>query len=205
MLYVALKRRFNPKLHNNGKLFLSQRMASAELRSHHNQIARWYRELQHYGFIVLSKPAYLGVEGKGQAPRWRLTELGYMRDPPTRDYTRWDGAPFVDQKNPVREITHGVWQETRTLACMKSTRQNPPPCRYSRTKRTTLSVMGNRHRTMLPLPLIVFLKLTVRLDSQTGRGATWHEPARIHYPRSLAVIRRRCVDRSGVARAGPSA
>ena len=109
MLYVALKRRFNPKLHNNGKLFLSQRMASTELRSHHNQIARWYRELQHYGFIVLSKPACLGVEGKGQAPRWRLTELGYMREPPTRDYTRWNGTPFVDQKKSrARKNARGV-------------------------------------------------------------------------------------------------
>jgi hypothetical protein len=115
MLYVALKRRFSSNFHNNGKLFLSQRMASAELRSHHNQVARWYRELQHYGFIVLSKPAYLGVEGKGQAPRWRLTELGYMRDPPTRDYGRWDGTPFVDQKKSrARKNARGVAGNTHT-------------------------------------------------------------------------------------------
>src|SRR5262249_23490726 len=71
---------------------------SKELRSHHNQIARWFRELLHYGFIVLAKPGYLGIEGKGQAPRWRLTELGCMGDFPTRDYERWGGIPFVDQK-----------------------------------------------------------------------------------------------------------
>ena len=98
MLYVALRRRYNFNIHNNGKIFLSQRMAAKELNSHHNQIARWFRELQHYGFIVLSKPGCLGVEGKGKAPRWRLTELGYMRDFPTRDYEKWDGTPFVDQK-----------------------------------------------------------------------------------------------------------
>ena len=94
MLYVALKRRFNLNTHNNGRIFLSQRMASKELRSHHNQIARWYRELQHFGFIVMMQPGCLGVEGRGQAPRWRLTELGYMNDPPTRDYERWDGTKF---------------------------------------------------------------------------------------------------------------
>jgi hypothetical protein len=98
MLYVALKRRYSIKLHNNGRIFLSQRMAAKELNSHHNQIARWYRELQHYGFVVLSQAGCLGVEGKGKAPRWRVTELGYRGDVATRDYNRWDGAPFVDQK-----------------------------------------------------------------------------------------------------------
>ncbi len=63
-LYVALKRRYNNNLHNNGNLFLSQRKAAQELASHHNQIARWFRELQHSGFIVQTKGAYLGLEGK---------------------------------------------------------------------------------------------------------------------------------------------
>ena len=48
-LYVALKRRYNQNNHNNGRLFLSLRDAEKELGSHHNQIVRWYRELQHYG------------------------------------------------------------------------------------------------------------------------------------------------------------
>jgi hypothetical protein len=121
MLYVALRRRYSVRMHNNGRLFLSQRMAEKELNSHHNQIARWYRELQHYGFIVLQVPGCLGVDGKGKAPHWRLTELGYMKELPTRDFTRWDGAPFKDRKkqraqklesrarkhaHPVRENTH---------------------------------------------------------------------------------------------------
>jgi len=104
VLYMALKRHYNAKNHNNGRLFLSQRRASKELRSHHNQIARWYRELQHFGFIVMMLPGFLGVEGKGQAPRWRLTELGYMRDPPKRDFTRWGGSPFV-HKIPRRKTS----------------------------------------------------------------------------------------------------
>src|SRR5437899_4477110 len=61
VLYVALKRRFNLKNHNNGRIFLSQRMAVKEMRSHHNQIARWFRELRHYGFIVMTKAGHLGV------------------------------------------------------------------------------------------------------------------------------------------------
>jgi hypothetical protein len=121
-LYIALKRRYNHTIHNNGRLFLSQRTAETELGSHHNEIARWYRELQHYGFIRLQTAGFLGVNGKGQAPRWRLTELGYMRDPPTRDFERWDGKKFVDQKtkprapfpaHPVLESQHTPVLESR--------------------------------------------------------------------------------------------
>jgi hypothetical protein len=118
MLYVALRRRYSINFHNNGKIFLSQRMSAKELNSHHNQIARWFRELQHYGFIVLSQPGWLGVEGKGRAPRWRLTELGYMRDLPTRDYEKWDGTPFVDQRKsrarkPARSVAGNSHSDVR--------------------------------------------------------------------------------------------
>jgi protein ImuB len=38
-------------------------------------------EIQHYGFGVITSGACLGVDGKGKAPHWRLTEVGYMADP----------------------------------------------------------------------------------------------------------------------------
>ena len=101
-LYVALMRRYNLKLHNNGRIYLSQRDAAKELGSHHNEIARWFRELQFYGFIVMTKGASLGVEGKGKAPHWRLTELGYMNELPTRDFALWNGEKFVDRKTKPR-------------------------------------------------------------------------------------------------------
>lgn len=44
-LYVALKRRYNRDAHNNGWIYLSQRDAADEIGSHHNEIARWFREL----------------------------------------------------------------------------------------------------------------------------------------------------------------
>lgn len=98
-LYVAIKRRYNHTSHNNGRIYLSQRDACKETGSSFEQIVRWFRELQHYGFIVMEKPGCLGVEGKGQAPRWRLTELGYMKDPPTRDFLRWKpGGRFKNEK-----------------------------------------------------------------------------------------------------------
>jgi hypothetical protein len=100
MLYIALKRHYSRENHNNGRIFLSQRDAEKQLRSHHDEIARWFRELQHFGFIVMQTPGFLGVEGMGQAPRWRLTELGHMRDLPTKDFLRWDGTPFVNKTKP---------------------------------------------------------------------------------------------------------
>jgi hypothetical protein len=102
-LYLALKRRYSHNFHNNGKIYLSTRMARKELgRSGLSEIGRWFQELQYYGFIVMMKPGYLGADGKGKAPRWRLTEVAYMRgtsskgmeDMPTQDFLRWNGVPF---------------------------------------------------------------------------------------------------------------
>jgi hypothetical protein len=79
-----------------------------------NQIVRWYRELQYFGFIVQTRGGTIGLNGKGTAAHWRLTELGYMRDQPTRDFDKWDGTPFkktaesgyrkrTQKQNPVTE------------------------------------------------------------------------------------------------------
>ena len=106
-LYVALKQRYSQNVHNNGRIYLPQRIAADEIGSDTNQVTRWFRELQHYGFIVMTDPGCLGVDGKGHAPKWRLTELGYMKDPPTRDFLRWNGERFIEAKkqNPLREST----------------------------------------------------------------------------------------------------
>ena len=42
------------------------------------------RPFQHYGFIVMTDPGGLGVEGKGKAPHFRLTEA------------EWPGIPLDD-------------------------------------------------------------------------------------------------------------
>jgi hypothetical protein len=110
-LYVSLKRRFNSKLDNNGKIFLSQRAARKELGgSGFIQIKRWFGELEHSGFIVMTTPGHLGVEGKGRAPHWRLTELPCGSEPPTRDFARWNGAPFrAARKNKTPHQNSGAW------------------------------------------------------------------------------------------------
>ncbi len=123
-LYVALKRQYNPDLSDrrNGRVYLSQRRAHQEIRSKREQIARWYRELEYYGFIVMTAPGCLGPNGRGKAARWRLTELGYMNDLPTKDFLRWKGAKFCDQKNqkPGPEIGATLAPQTGPLLAPKS-------------------------------------------------------------------------------------
>ena len=150
-LYVALKRRYNVNIHNNGRIYLSQRQAAQELGSHHNEIARWFRELQHYGFIVMVTPGVLGVEGKGKAPRWRLTELGYMREPPTRDFRRWDGHKFKAAKTKSRAgIGARSVQGNRHTNVPENHTAEAKSVREMAHISKPQGVQGNQHRTNLP-------------------------------------------------------
>jgi len=98
-LYVALKRRV-PRDRN--RAFLSYRDAQPELKASPRKIREWFKELEHYGFIVLLQGGCLGVDGEGMAPHWRLTEKGATSkasaegvfEPPTNEFLRWDGTLF---------------------------------------------------------------------------------------------------------------
>src|SRR4051812_45964086 len=137
-LYASLKRRWNFRQGNNGRLFLSQRDAERELGSTRDSISRWYRELQYYRFIVMTNPGGLGVEGKGKAPHWRLTEAnapgGRAGDTwmsPTKDFLKWEGVKFQDDRgevarkrkrkqNPGPEIQARVARKSRPVLARKS-------------------------------------------------------------------------------------
>jgi hypothetical protein len=102
LLYVALKRRVPPQ---RNTAYLSYRNAAKELGStNFRKVGEWYRELEFYGFIVLERYGCLGVEGKGKAPQWRLTELGVAAtsEQPTRDFLRWDGVLFEPKPRASR-------------------------------------------------------------------------------------------------------
>jgi hypothetical protein len=106
-LYITLRRQCiesredggQISLSNNGRVYLPQSKATKELGTSPNQIVRWFRELEHYGFIVMMRPGHLGLEGHGRAAMWRLTELACGEDPPTNDFMRWNGVKF-SQHNP---------------------------------------------------------------------------------------------------------
>jgi hypothetical protein len=128
-LYVALRGRVANDCRNNGRIFLPTRAACMETGSSNEQVVRWFRELQHYGFIVQMVAGHLGVDGQGRAPHWRLTELGTRNgegglDMPTRDFLRWNGSKFRPPKtesrcgNPQRcdaEIRNGGDAEIRII------------------------------------------------------------------------------------------
>ncbi len=113
LIYIALKGRYGIEQRNNGRLYLSVRMAAKEVGISTNTAMRGFHELIHYGFIVMIERGSLGVDGKGKAPHWRLTELGYMTDPPTNDFQRWDGTAFRYQKKqkPVATTETGCLTE----------------------------------------------------------------------------------------------
>jgi len=97
-LYAILMRRYNLNLQN--AVWVSSRDAEEELGRHSNRhnIQLWFRELQHYGFIVMVRPAHHGVNGHGKAPHWRLTDQWYLAKAPTRDFSAWDGSPFTEKR-----------------------------------------------------------------------------------------------------------
>ena len=160
-LYVSLKVRYNSGQHNNGRLFVSQRTASQEIGSSYAEIARWFRELHHFGFIVQTKGGSLGLNGKGTAPHWRLTECGYMNDPPTRDFARWDGTKFKDcvnrgrrprKQNPVAENRNTLLRKTATPALRKTATPFGTSVAENRNMVEPHSVAEKRNISSLPLP-----------------------------------------------------
>jgi hypothetical protein len=99
----SLKRFLNENTDNNGKIYRSTRSAMQDLGTRSNEsIVRWYRELEHYGFIVKTAEGCLGVNGKGIAPHWRLTERPCNGETATRDYEHWDGSLFEDLASKKR-------------------------------------------------------------------------------------------------------
>jgi hypothetical protein len=99
-VYITLKSRYSIEARNNGRIYVSDRDGAEETGFNKDTVGRALRELKHFGFIVMTEPGCLGFDGKGKAPHWRLTELGYMLEPPTRDFLKWNGELFHEQKSP---------------------------------------------------------------------------------------------------------
>jgi hypothetical protein len=104
VLYIALKRFLNEDIGNNGKIYRSYRDAGEDLGTKSTgSVARWFCELEHYGFIVKTAEGHLGVDGDGAAPHWRLTECVCDAKAPTRDFEKWDGVLFDPKKIESRD------------------------------------------------------------------------------------------------------
>jgi len=137
ILFIALTMRC---LKNNGHVYLTVRDAAEELgHCNRNDIANWYRELEHYGFIVKTNPHSLGVDGKGKAPHWRITDLptrdgnGQLKLA-TKDFLHWSGTVFEPRIRPSWR-----WNEAKADALKK---QNPGRDVHDRVDVTSMTEVG---------------------------------------------------------------
>jgi hypothetical protein len=107
-LYVVLRSYLRVDNLNNGKVYRSSRDAANDLGTKSSRSTqRWFRELEHYGFIVMTAGGCLGVDGDGIAPHWRITECPTFdakgnQIGATRDFERWDGTLFDPLKTESR-------------------------------------------------------------------------------------------------------
>ena len=107
-LYVCLLRRLSYNAFNNGKVFRSTREAAKEIAADHRSVWIWFKELEYYGFIVMTEPGSMGPIGR--APRWRITDMawGELDGRPveaTKDYLRWDGTAHGSSGHPKNRKT----------------------------------------------------------------------------------------------------
>jgi hypothetical protein len=94
MLYIALIRNLSFTADNNGKVFLATRKAAKELNASQRSVCTWFRELEHFGFIVMTEPGTAM-----RAARWRVTDVGWGKldgksIERTKDYLKWSGELF---------------------------------------------------------------------------------------------------------------
>jgi hypothetical protein len=142
-LFTALRMRC---VKNNGHVYLSQRDVGEELgHNDRHDIANWFRELQHYGLIIQTEGACLGVDGKGKAPHWRITDMPTRNGSgeliaATKDFLKWDGVVFEPHIRPSKR-----WNKDKKAALEK---QNPGGHVSTTVGGTSLPEVGG---TSLPL------------------------------------------------------
>jgi hypothetical protein len=128
MLYIALIRPLSFNADNNGRIFLSTRKAAEQLGANQESVCIWFRELEHYGFIVMTTLGTIGPRGK--ATHWRITDVGWGRMDgksiePTKDYLKWSGEVFDRRllktvKQPIEpfkvngKTVHGLERKNRS-------------------------------------------------------------------------------------------
>ena len=106
-LYPWLKLEWKGANYNNhGRICLSVRQAADRLGVSINTAARAFHDLQAKGFLVVTKPAYLGLSGRANSPTFELTELplphAIQRDG-RKLYKQWKrGDDFPVSKAVVR-------------------------------------------------------------------------------------------------------
>jgi hypothetical protein len=95
LLWIALRCKLRNDGLNNGKIWVSCRDGAKAIGVNRKTIGYRFAELEHYGFLRKTSEGFLGVEGHGNAPHWRFTDLPHGTHPPTQEFAKWDGELFV--------------------------------------------------------------------------------------------------------------
>jgi len=119
LLYVEIKALYNG--YNNGRIMCSARHAADAIGCNKSTVAGYFRDLQEKGFIVMSKGGFLGLGGRGQGRLWRLTEIGFMGERPTKDYRNWK----PEKTKPLYGSTGQYVRRDRTVS---DKGVSPPVC-----------------------------------------------------------------------------
>ena len=158
-LYVVLRSYLRVDSLNNGRVFRSYRDAAADLGTNSTRsVQRWFRELEHYGFIVKTTGACLGVDGDGIAAHWRLTECPSYdakgtQIAATRNFDRWDGTLFDDPVKAESRIPKGHTPYPKgTHTDDPKPGQKPPRCIPKGHIDSAASMYPKGTHNYLPLP-----------------------------------------------------
>jgi hypothetical protein len=144
--YVALQSLHNDRAQN--AVFISARDAVEVhgLGSYKEAVGLWFKELEHYGFIVMVQGAHLGAEGKGKSATYRLTDRYHAGKPPTYDFQSWDGVLF----DPPKRI------DTRGTARLTALQKQNPVCNPQTPRltptdiRTEPNIVENGNKCLTP-------------------------------------------------------
>lgn len=121
MFYLELKKLYHRK--NQEPVYLSTRLAAEAMNVDKETVCVWYAELVHYGFLVKVKEARKGDLG-GRAAHYRLTDEAYLGDPPTKDFTYWNGVPYVRETRTPDFAKAQKHRKTKDFAKRRCT-ENP--------------------------------------------------------------------------------
>src|SRR4029077_6503361 len=108
----------------------------------------WFRELEHYGFIVLTEPGT-----SMRAARWRITDAGWGKldskgIEPTKEYLKWDGELFERRNHDGSYI-----KSARGRATTESTRcEEQKYSEGARNKSTRLAPKSRNKSTQKEAP-----------------------------------------------------
>jgi hypothetical protein len=95
-LIVEMKLLYNRE--TESAIGMSSRQAAKLLNTSDHHIAvRMLKQAVHYGFLVKTADGFLGINGKGIAAQYRLTDEPYLGRPATLDFKRWDGTLFEEK------------------------------------------------------------------------------------------------------------